>query len=206
MLHVDLSPYGALNRGPFLLARARATGLSRKKLHTLCCNGSVRRVLHNVYVDAELPDSVELRARALALVVPPHVVICDRTAAWLHGVDTLNWSEVETLPRVETCVPPEQTRVRRPECKGARRDLVPTDVEQLRGLAVTTPLRTALDLGCSLRRSAGGRPASGAGAHRVSAGGVARRVVDTARDRRLGPADAPAAVPDPRRRVRTIPP
>ncbi len=45
-----------------------------------------------------------------------------------------------------------RTRTRRGETWGGVRDLAPEDWVELYGVKVTTPLRTALDLGCSLTR------------------------------------------------------
>ena len=33
----------------------------------------------------------------------PHHVVCDRTAAWLHGIDVFVWAELDLAPVVETC-------------------------------------------------------------------------------------------------------
>jgi hypothetical protein len=86
-------------------------------------------------------------------VIRPHVVICDRTAAWLHGVDTFDIRELAALPPIDTCVLTDDSRVRRKGCNGTRRALEPDDVTRLGGLLVTTPLRTAHDLGRQLRGS-----------------------------------------------------
>ena len=142
-----------LSASPFTFAAALAAGLSRHTLAALVRDRVVRRVLVGVYVSSAVVDSVELRVAAVRLVTAPHVVICDRTAAWLHGVDAFRYTELEVLPPIETCVPPDRTRLRRGECRGGRRDLEPGDVTELYGLRVTTPLRTAVDLGMRLRRS-----------------------------------------------------
>jgi hypothetical protein len=120
-----------------------------KELLSTC---RVKRLLHNVYVDARLADTVELRVAAAALVVTPGSVFCDRTAAWIHGVDVFDYRELEILPPLEVVVLSERHRVERRGCAGGERDLAPFDVVNLGDVRVTTPLRTALDLGCSLPR------------------------------------------------------
>ena len=105
-----------------------------------------------VYVRADLPESIELRAAAVALVVSPHSIICDRTAAWLHGVDVFGYGDLEVLPPVETCVLRGHSPTAREGVDGRTRDLRDEDVMELNGAKVTTPLRTALDLGCCLGR------------------------------------------------------
>lgn len=59
-----------------------------RKLAWLLARGEIRQVIRGVYVDVRVPDSPELRAGSLRLVVPPEAVICGRAAAWLHGIDT----------------------------------------------------------------------------------------------------------------------
>ena len=39
------------------------------------------------YAPTDLEDTVELRAAAIRLGLTEHMVLADRTAAWLHGVD-----------------------------------------------------------------------------------------------------------------------
>jgi hypothetical protein len=139
-------------RAAFTTAQAERWGISRRQLVADVASGSLRRVLRGVYVPADLPDTVALRASCAALVVAPGSVVRDRTAAWLHGVDVLTHAEHEILPPVETCVARFRAPTDRFGVDGGTRDLSPDDVMTVHGLLVTTPLRTALDLGCHLRR------------------------------------------------------
>jgi very-short-patch-repair endonuclease len=141
-----------LSDEPFTYRQALAAGWTRRSLSDAVRNGQVRRVLRGVYVAAHVPDTFESRAAALALVVGPESVVCDRTAAWLHGIDVFGIGDQEVLPPVETCMLRGRTRTRRAGVDGRIRDLLPRDVMVVRGLRVTTPLRTALDLGCALGR------------------------------------------------------
>lgn len=142
----------AIPTTPFTWPQMKKRGLSRHRLDELVANGRVRRVLTGVYQRADVPDSSQSRARAAALVMSPFAVACDRTAAWLLGVDTFDYRELEILPRLETCVLRGRSRTNRPECAGGTRDLVPGDICYIEDVAVTTPMRTALDLGCKLSR------------------------------------------------------
>ena len=36
------------------------------------------------------------------LVISAHSVVCDRTAAWIHGIDVYAWHETEILPPIES--------------------------------------------------------------------------------------------------------
>lgn len=137
---------------PFTLAHAAELGISRNRLHLAVRDGVLRRVLRGVFVRVDLPDTVDLRAAAAALVVGPTSVVTDRTAAWIHGVDVFTHGEHEILPPIESCVLRWHSRTRRDGVDGRTRDLLPEDVMEINGLRVTTPLRTALDLGCCLRR------------------------------------------------------
>jgi hypothetical protein len=114
--------------------------------------GDVRAVVRGMYVAAEVADTVELRVAAVARLASPHHVVTDRTAAWLWGVDTYAASERAENRAIEACA----LRWNEPTCvdgvDGRTRDLWPQDVTTLHGVRVTTPLRTALDLGCHLRR------------------------------------------------------
>jgi hypothetical protein len=140
---------------PFTWPQAKALGISRHDLNEAVRSLQVRKLLRNVYVLSSIPDSLELRLAGAALVITPHAVACDRTAAWLHGVDVLDYRELDILPPLETFVLRGHRAIRRPECDGGQRDLRASDICVKGGVAVTTPLRTCMDLGCKLsRRSA----------------------------------------------------
>ncbi|MGH3471940.1 MAG: DUF559 domain-containing protein [Nocardioidaceae bacterium] len=100
-----------------------------------------------------MPDTLDDRVLAASLVLHPFGVFCDRTAAWLHGVDALSFRELEILPPVEMVVLRGHTRPRRLHCRGGERDLNIGDVTSVGTCPVTSALRTALDLGCKLKRS-----------------------------------------------------
>src|SRR4051794_39582167 len=136
----------------FTTAQARASGFTRKQLSTAVARGLIRRVLHGVYVHASTTDSIELRATCAALVIAPGSVVRDRTAAWIHGVSAFVHTEHEVLPPLETCVGRFRVPSDRHGVDGGTRDLAPGDVMEVGGVRVTTPLRTALDLGCNLVR------------------------------------------------------
>lgn len=142
----------ALAHRPFTCRQAREAGWSRKRLAAAVRAQDVRRVLRGVYVSTSIPDDPHTRALAVMLVVGPDSIVCDRTAAWLHGVDVFGYADQELLPPVETCVLRGGNRSRRAGIDGRERDLAPRDLMELGGVTVTTPLRTALDLGCGLGR------------------------------------------------------
>jgi len=133
-----LSPRLPVGR-PFTRAMAARAGLDRVALDRLHREGRVRRLLRGVYLDATVPCSRAVRAEAVGLVVGPRQVVVGVTAAWLHGAD---------LDRTAGPVPVEvHGRGRVP--RYAARPVVysPRDLELVGPVRVTTPLRTALDLG-----------------------------------------------------------
>lgn len=137
---------------PFTTAQASALGITRKRLRNAVDQGELRRIFTGVYARAELPDSTELRAAAAGLVMNEHSVLCDRTAAWIHGIDVLRYAELDVIPPLETYVLRGHDPTDRHNCHGGTRDLRPEDWQVIGGIRVTTPLRTALDLACKLRR------------------------------------------------------
>ena len=140
---------------PFTWAEARAAGISCKRLDAAVEAHEIRRVLQGVYVEASLEDTPLLRARAARRVISPHSVLCDRTAAWVLGCDVHDYRELDVIPPIESYVLRGHDPTDRPECDGGTRDLRPEDWCEVGGVRVTTPLRTAMDLGCKLdRRSA----------------------------------------------------
>lgn len=149
---MQVSPPPTLPDYPFTSGQAADLGLTRQRLRLLVQQGAVRRVLRGVYAPAHLTDSVLLRAQAASLVMSPAAVLCDRSAAWLLGVDVLWRAEHDVIPPLETFVLPANPRVRRSQTREGQRDLETLDVMTLHGVPVTTPLRTALDLACGLPR------------------------------------------------------
>lgn len=127
-----------LTTGPFRSATAGKLGLSPRQLQS----APWRRVTRDSYVWAGLPDTPGLRAAAVALVLPPGVVVSGRTAAWIWGVDLRSrpWEPTEaTAPRISTLGLRGGVIIRR----AAMSDC---DVVVVAGIPLTSPLRTAFDL------------------------------------------------------------
>jgi hypothetical protein len=138
--------------GPFTYRDLPRLGISRRRLRGLLSDGVVRRVVRGAYAPVALGDGLELRVRAIGLVLARGQVVCDRTAAWLHGIDMYTYAEHDLGLVVETCGPPRGAAVQRAGVDGHRRTLREDEVMDLHGVAVTTPIRTALDLACILER------------------------------------------------------
>jgi hypothetical protein len=138
---------------PFTIAEAAAFGLSEHRIRRLVREGTLRRVFAGVYVDNGADDDPLARARAVSLVLPEGAVVTDASAAWLHGVDLMAPGEQVIPPPLSVHRAIDRARVRREGCEGGRRTLRPHEVTSIHGVPVTTPLRTAVDLGRSLRRT-----------------------------------------------------
>ncbi|MFC0623965.1 hypothetical protein [Kribbella deserti] len=137
---------------PFTRIQAAVRGWDHATLRRHLANGLIRQVLKTVYVDALVPDSLELRAAALCLVTPLDAVICRRTAAWLFGVDTFALQERDEPMAIDTLRPGRYRAVRRSKVTGHSQTVLPGDVMVHRGLRVTTPLATAVHLARHLPR------------------------------------------------------
>jgi hypothetical protein len=136
---------------PFLASDLPDLGMTRDVLRRMVASGEVSRVFRAAYVPAGIDDNVAARAALLLRLLPSGHVVSGRTASWLWGVDTYAWSELGTPPSIDVCVLPGAAPTRRRGAAGHTRDLHASDVQDLDGVLVTTPLRTALDLGCVLR-------------------------------------------------------
>lgn len=137
---------------PFTTAQAEALGHSRKSLSRLVESGGLRRLFTGVYVMSDATLDAELRASAAGLVLADDMVLCDRTAAWIWGVDCFAYAELDGPMPVECASPRFRRATDRIGCDGASRDLRREDWCLVGGVRVTTPLRTALDLACNLER------------------------------------------------------
>ena len=139
-----------LSSGPFTAAQARALGIDRWRLDEAVAEGAVVRPMRGVYLRADVESTPVVRALAARLVTSETSVVCDRTAAWVWGVDCHRFAELDGTPPLESCVLRGHQATERPEVDGITRDLLPDDWVEVGGVRVTTPLRTAADLGCRL--------------------------------------------------------
>lgn len=131
---------------PFTAQQAAAAGIGRSVLARLVRQGYARRLVKGVYVATQVADSLVLRARALQLVVPEHTVIVDWTAVWLY-TGLLPFGQHLGVPPVALFRPAGRGRLRNGLCVSGERAFVAGDLAEVEGLRVTTPLRTALDVG-----------------------------------------------------------
>lgn len=138
---------------PFTATMARQQGINANQLTRLVQEGFLRRVLKGVYVATQVSDSLTLRTDALRLVVPEGGVVTDRTAGWLHGARMiLAPNDHLVVPPVAVFMTAPGLRLRNDVCASGERTLEARDITTVRGIRVTTPLRTACDLGRLLHK------------------------------------------------------
>jgi hypothetical protein len=133
---------------PFTRAMAGAGGLSDKTLGRLCREGWLRRPVRGLYVGSHVPDTLPVRASGLELIVPAGCFVTDHTAAWLHAGDVALPPNADlATPLISMFRPPREGRLRNAVAHSGERTILPGDLMTIGNLLVTTPLRTALDLG-----------------------------------------------------------
>lgn len=134
---------------PFTFRTAlREAGLTSRDLQWLVDHGFLLRPIRGVYAASHLPDSVDLRCACLRLVVPVDAVVVDRHAGWLHGAEmVLAPGEHLALAPIRVFLPAGRGRLRNGLADSGERTFRPDDIVEIGGLRVTTPIRTAWDLG-----------------------------------------------------------
>lgn len=122
--------------GPFIGSEAIAAGtLTKSQLST-----GYRRLFRDVYVDPNIEITAGLRAHAGWLWAGRRATIAGFSAAAIHGS---RW--VDALAPVELL---HDNRHRSPGIQPRWNRIQDDEIEVVDGLPVTTPARTALDLGC----------------------------------------------------------
>jgi hypothetical protein len=133
---------------PFTTKMAREAGITDRQLRELVRLGLLRRPLKGLYVANDVTDSLELRVMCLKLVVPPDAVVVDRHAGWLHGAEMmLAPGEHLDVQPLSLFLPAGRGRLKNDLASSGERTFRDDDIVEFSDLLVTTPLRTALDVG-----------------------------------------------------------
>src|SRR4051812_39228167 len=123
---------------PFTRSQARSAGLTAAELRS----SAWRRILHDVYVSADIDDSFALRAAAVQLVLPDDAVVGYASAAWLRGADVRR-----SLKDLAVDVVAQRgDQIRRAGIRATSALLEPGDVVVCHGVPMTSATRTAFDL------------------------------------------------------------
>ncbi len=139
---------------PFTPQMADAAGVDRRHRSKLIADGLLLNPVRGVLHGSHLADSLELRLACLRLVVPVDAVITDRTAGWLHGASMILAPGDHLQPPLVSAFQPPGKRLRNELSASGERGLTDDEIVLLGGVRLTTPLRTACDLGRLLRRDA----------------------------------------------------
>ena len=129
-----------LATGPFTIDDARRAGLTPRQLQ----GSSWRRLGSGLYCWAGWTPTPLPILKAIARRLPKRAAFSGPTAAWLHGLD------LPPCDPVVVTLPDRRGASRLAGMSVQRARLAEDEVVELRGLAVTSALRTTVDLGSRL--------------------------------------------------------
>lgn len=133
---------------PFTASDAREAGVRRPDLAGLLRAGLLRNPIKGVYLPAQVPDDTSSRLSCLRLVAPADAVVVDRHAGWAQGANMLlRPNEHLNAEPISMFLPAGRGRLRNKLADSGERHFRPEDLVEVDGVRMTTPLRTALDLG-----------------------------------------------------------
>ncbi len=131
--------------GTFTIADARRIGIPDSTLSLRTRDGRYRRIQPGVYGIAGAPNTQLQRMAAAVASFPALAAVSHQTAAELWGMTNRGIRSIEIVTT-------RWDRVHRADLVVHESlDLVPDDVMEHRGLPITTPARTVVDLGASNR-------------------------------------------------------
>ncbi|NHN57001.1 DUF559 domain-containing protein [Calidifontibacter sp. DB0510] len=139
-----------IGQGPLTTAMARQRGASRVSIEQALADGRVVRVARGLLMPKALVNDIPARAAALGLVLPSGVIVCDRSASYLHGIDAYRGLDDIYRGVIDCVVPPGTARPRAGAVNGGVRAIPDDHITTIHGLRVTTAARTAVDLACGL--------------------------------------------------------
>ncbi|GAB3461835.1 hypothetical protein AB1207_07205 [Kineococcus endophyticus] len=123
-------------------ATLRALGVTDGQLRA----SAYRSPFRGVHADASIPPSVERRIRDVVPLLPPGAAVGGWAAAWWHGARDLDGVGRDGELPVLVCVPRTRSVRPRPGLRVLRSDLATEEVTVVRGVPVTSAVRTAVDL------------------------------------------------------------
>ena len=138
--HESINLIAADQRGLFSAAQARGVGVSQAQLSRAEKAGRFRRVRRGVYAVAGVPSSPWEVIVGAALAVGPDCVVSHESAACVHGFEFAEFGLPELTLRhgANSCLAGVIVH--------HSRDLSAQDIVRKRGVLVTSPCRTLVDL------------------------------------------------------------
>ena len=82
---------------PFTRPELLAAGVTQRQWRMLRDERQLREIVRDVFVDASLPDTLDLRLAAVARTLTPGQVVARTTAAWIAGLDVLSEPELSVV-------------------------------------------------------------------------------------------------------------
>jgi very-short-patch-repair endonuclease len=141
MLSRDLLSRAEAQHGVVTLAQLAVCGFSPRSVARLCQSGWLRRVRRGAYAIGGRPPSPWEPAVAVALLAGPDATLSHYTAAAIHRLPVaLPDDALEVTVELRRCPRLEGVTVHRVQ------GLDPNDVVRIKGIRVTTPSRTVVDL------------------------------------------------------------
>jgi very-short-patch-repair endonuclease len=137
-----------LPKTPMTLTDLAAIGVSSQQASGLVRLGVLNRVLRGVYLHRDVSLTIDVRAVCIRKVLPDGAVVCDHTAAWLLGVDCQPPAALDAPLDLDVVCIGGRDRTTRSGIHGGKRDLLKTEIWDVGGVRVTSPVRTACDLAC----------------------------------------------------------
>lgn len=150
MLNSEALALFARQHGVATYRQLHQRSVSKRSVHTLVCNGELLRYSGRVLRHAVSPVTFDLRCKAAELEVGHPAVVSYFAAAALRAFD-------ESAPGVaEVTIPSTRRYSTRVAIVHTAGNLVVADVEEIRGIRVTTAARTIIDCAgrCDDRRLA----------------------------------------------------
>jgi len=137
-----LAAVAARQHGLITSHQLGTAGLTRSAIGRWERAGRLRRLVRGLYTVPPYPDSWEQRAHAAVLAGPPGTVVSHRAAAALHEMRGFRPAQIEVLGH-------RWHRSHELPDVVVHESLVvdPVDVARVQGIAVTSPVRTIIDLG-----------------------------------------------------------
>src|SRR5215213_3932854 len=133
---------------PFTSATARDEGVPAHALHQLVRARMLRHPVRSVYTAHDLADTLAHRVDILELILPDGCFVTDHTAAWLHAGDDVLLPNADLSPAQPDVFRHSQLRaLRNPVVRSGERFVRADELMAIGNVCVTTPLRTAVDIG-----------------------------------------------------------
>lgn len=131
--------------GVFSVRQAAAYGVTNSMLDNAVARGWLRRERRGVYAISGLPPSLWRPVYAAALAAGPRAALSHTSAATVHSLHGVASDGIELTVPYGSFRHLDGVRVHR------SRTLTTLDLEERRGLLVTTPVRTLIDLAARFR-------------------------------------------------------